>query len=156
VLLDADVDARVSPQQLTRIVADQPRLAQAMVTLHRRYRHAVEQLGQLSDDGTAPLMPHEQVREFFYSNTYLDAVDTAAERLATELNLRRHHVREALAARLRERHRVRVVEREQQSIGSLHRFDADTGVLVLPSHLRRTSRRSGWPANWVCWSSCRS
>ncbi len=124
--------------------------------MHRRYRHALEQLGQLNSDGVAPLMPHEQVRDFFYSNTYIDALDVPAEKLAAELGPRRNDVRDALAARLREQHRIRVVERDQQSLGALHRFDPDSGVLARRRRTcARTSRRSGSPASWRCSSSSR-
>src|SRR6201992_784096 len=67
VLLDENLDACLSTRELTELVSAQPRLATAIVGLHRRYRHALEQLGQLSADDAAPLMPHEQVRDFFYS-----------------------------------------------------------------------------------------
>jgi predicted transcriptional regulator/transcriptional regulator with XRE-family HTH domain len=136
VLLDDDLDASVSSQELSGFVATQPRLAQAVVTMHRRYQHALEQLGQLNSDDAAPLMPHEQVRDFFYSHTYLDALDGPAEEVAAELGTRSNEVRDALVARLRERHQIRVVERDQHSLGALHRFDPDTGVLAVSANLR--------------------
>jgi XRE family transcriptional regulator, fatty acid utilization regulator len=136
VLLDDDLDARVSGPELGGFVAAQPRLAQAVVTMHRRYRHALEQLGQLNSDGAAPLMPHEQVRDYFYSNTYIAALDVAAEKLASEFGSRRHDLRGALADRLRERHRIRVIERDQHSLGALHRFDPESAVLAVSTNLR--------------------
>jgi XRE family transcriptional regulator, fatty acid utilization regulator len=136
VLLDDDLDARVSAQELSGFVTTQPRIAQALVTMHRRYRHALEQLGQLNSDDAAPLMPHEQVRDYFYSNTYIDALDVRAEQLAAELGPRRIDLRDALATRLREQHRIRVVERDQQALGALHWFDGDSGVLAVSANLR--------------------
>jgi predicted transcriptional regulator/transcriptional regulator with XRE-family HTH domain len=136
VLLDDDLDVTLSSQDVSGFVASQPRLAQAVVTMHRRYRHALEQLGQYNNTGAAPLMPHEQVRDYFYSNTYIDALDVAAEQLATELGPRRSDCRDALIARLRDKHRVRVIERDQQSLGALHRFDPDSGVLGVATNLR--------------------
>jgi predicted transcriptional regulator/transcriptional regulator with XRE-family HTH domain len=136
VLLDDDLDARVSGQELSGFVTTQPRIAQALVTMHRRYRHALEQLGQLNSDEAAPLMPHEQVRDYFYSNTYIDALDVRAEQLATDLGPRRIDLRDALAARLRDQHRIRVVERDQQALGALHWFDGDSGVLAVSANLR--------------------
>ena len=135
-LLDDDLDARVSGQELSGFVTTQPRIAQALVTMHRRYRHALEQLGQLNSDEAAPLMPHEQVRDYFYSNTYIDALDVRAEQLATDLGPRRIDLRDALAARLRDQHRIRVVERDQQALGALHWFDGDSGVLAVSANLR--------------------
>src|ERR1700710_1419200 len=88
VLLDDDLDARVSGQDLSGFVATQPRIAQAVVTMHRRYRHALEQLGQLSADGVAPLMPHEQVRDYFYSNTYIGSLDVVDRNVGGHLGAR--------------------------------------------------------------------
>ncbi len=136
VLLDENLDARLSARELTELVSAQPRLATAIVGLHRRYRHALEQLGQLSAEDAAPLMPHEQVRDYFYSHTYIDELDTRAEQLAAELGLRRHEIRDQLAARLRDKHGLRVIERDQQTLGALHRYDPDTGVLAVATHLR--------------------
>jgi XRE family transcriptional regulator, fatty acid utilization regulator len=136
VLLEDGLDVPVSGQDLNGFVTNQPRLAQAVVTMHRRYRHALEQLGQASTDGGAPLMPHEQARDYFYSNTYIGALDRPAEKLAGELGVSGNEVRDALASRLREQHRVRVVERDQQSLGALHRFDPDSGVLGVSTNLR--------------------
>jgi XRE family transcriptional regulator, fatty acid utilization regulator len=136
VLLDDDLDARVSGQELNSLVSTQPRIAQAVVTMHRRYRHALEQLGQLNSDGVAPLMPHEQVRDYFYSNTYIGTLDVPAEKVIGSLGTRRNDLRDALAARLRDEHHIRVIEREQTSLGALHRFDPDSGVLAVSSNLR--------------------
>jgi predicted transcriptional regulator/transcriptional regulator with XRE-family HTH domain len=136
VLLDDEFDAKVSSQELGSFVSSQPGLAQAVVTMHRRYRHALEQLGQLSADGSAPLMPHEQVRDFFYSNLYIGVLDDPAEKLAAEFGPRRVDVRDSLVSRLREQHQVRVVERDYQSLAALHRFDPDTGVLAVAANLR--------------------
>lgn len=136
VLLDDSLDVRATPHEITEMAAAQPRIAKAMIALHQRYRRAIEQLGQLSADGSAPLMPHEQVRDFFYSHTYLDELDTPAEQLAAELAATHRDMRGALVARLHEKHGLRVVERPQQSVGVLHRYDPESRVLTMSRHLR--------------------
>lgn len=136
VLLDATLDAKVSTRDLADIVSAQPRLATAIVGLHRRYRHALEQLSQVSAEDAAPLMPHEQVRDYFYSHTYIDELDRKAEDMAAALGLRRHEIRDQLAAYLKQEHGIRVVERDPETLRGLHQYDPDTGVLAVATHLR--------------------
>src|SRR6478752_3385058 len=46
VLLDESLDIQASAQEVGDLAKTQPRLADAVITMHRRYRHAVEQLGE--------------------------------------------------------------------------------------------------------------
>ncbi len=68
-----------------------PALARAFLELHRAYRQTHERLASLDealgreDSAIAP-SPWEEVRDFFhYCDNYIDAVDRAAERVATSL-----------------------------------------------------------------------
>jgi predicted transcriptional regulator len=85
-------------------------------------------------------MPHEQVRDFFYTHTYIDPLDRAAEELAGELGLHRGLLLPALAARLKDKHGLRLVERDPDRLHALHRFDPDAGVLAIASNLRPNQR----------------
>jgi predicted transcriptional regulator/transcriptional regulator with XRE-family HTH domain len=136
VLLDSELGANASGTEIAEFATSQPNLAKAVVALHHRYRHAYEQLSRLSSDGTAPLMPYEQVRDFFYSHPYLHELDTAAEQMSEQLGHHRGEIRPALAQRLRDNHGVHVLERDQQALGALHRYDATNRVLAVAAHLR--------------------
>ena len=66
-----------------------PALARAFLDLHRAYRQTHERLASLDEalgqDGRALQSPWEEVRDFFhYCDNYIDAVDRAAERFASQ------------------------------------------------------------------------
>lgn len=135
VLLDKDLGIEANPREVAELVAAQPKLAEALVVLYRRHHLALDQLGQLSNDATASLMPHEQVRDFFYRHTYLDELDRSAEALSTELGPHHRQLLPALARRLSERHDVAVVEHDDPA-DALHQYDPNTRVLTLATGLR--------------------
>jgi predicted transcriptional regulator/transcriptional regulator with XRE-family HTH domain len=128
-----------------------PHTARALVTLHRRYRQAVEQLALLTDErgSSTPveqiaMMPHEEARDYFYRrHNYIDDLDVAAERVAVEIGIRPGHVVAALGARLAT-HGIRVVGLEAAPArsddpddpGEQHRYDPETRRLYLAGHLR--------------------
>ncbi len=66
-----------------------PTLARAFLDLHRAYRQTHERLSSLDEalgreDTSLKLSPWEEVRDFFhYCDNYVDAVDRAAEHLAS-------------------------------------------------------------------------
>jgi transcriptional regulator with XRE-family HTH domain len=136
VALDAEVGVHLTEGEITELATAQPKLAEAVVALHRRYRHAREQLAELSVDSTTPHMPHEQVRDFFYHRPYIDELDVEAEGIAMQLGGAGAGLRAALAERLREKHGVRVIQRDQETLRALHTYHADTQVLALAIHLR--------------------
>jgi predicted transcriptional regulator/DNA-binding XRE family transcriptional regulator len=74
---------------LRLVAANAPGLARAVLDLHRAYRQATERLAALDEalgrqGADARPSPWEEVRDFFhYCNNYIDAVDRAAERMAT-------------------------------------------------------------------------
>ena len=98
VVLDKEVCPEpVDLQEISDMVRNHPEIARAMVDAHRRYRNVTDKLSLATDDrnfqgdgggaaSRALTMPHEEVRDYFYTRqNYIDSVDLAAERLATEL-----------------------------------------------------------------------
>ncbi len=86
-------------------------------------------------------MPHEEARDFFYSRSnYIHELDSPAEVLAEQMSSRHPSATAAISDRLRRQHGVRLVARDQDQLGALHRFDPDTRVLALANHLRPEQR----------------
>ena len=126
------------------MVRNHPEIARAMVDAHRRYRNVTDKLSLATDDrnfqgdgggaaSRALTMPHEEVRDYFYTRqNYIDSVDLAAERLATELGTTddNQDVEEVLARRLTERHGVKIRTRSDMG-DTQHHFDPTTGELDL-------------------------
>ncbi|MEX2980456.1 short-chain fatty acyl-CoA regulator family protein [Streptomyces sp. C36] len=138
-LADGPDGARVPAAELAELAERLPSVARVLLEYDRRNRALTERLAELAGDrgpDAAPgtgRTPHEEVREFFYRRqNYLHDLDTAAERLADGIGLRRGEVRQALAARLAERHGVRLAP----DAGQLHRYDPATRVLHLSPRLR--------------------
>ena len=80
-------DAAPPLADLRLTASNAPALARAMLDLHRAYRQAHERLASLDEalgrDGAAA-SPWDEVRDFFhYCDNYIDAMDRAAERFAT-------------------------------------------------------------------------
>ncbi|WP_033822079.1 short-chain fatty acyl-CoA regulator family protein [Kitasatospora sp. MBT63] len=127
---------RITPGDLDEVAARLPAVARLLTDLARGRRDTAEQLAVLAGDRGAEAdarTPHEQVREFFYRRqNYLHELDTAAEELAETIELRRGGVREALAERLADGHRVRIAT----GSGDLHRYDGRTRTLHLSDRLR--------------------
>ncbi len=82
-----------------------PTLARAFLHLHRAYRQTHERLASLDEalgreDATLRPSPWEDVRDFFhYCDNYIDAVDRAAERFASQAADPVEAARAALSAR---------------------------------------------------------
>jgi predicted transcriptional regulator/transcriptional regulator with XRE-family HTH domain len=111
-LSDDDLGVPVDASEISTVAADHPELARAVLSLHRRYRSLAEQLAAATRDEAEPasLMPHEEVRDFFYDRgNYIDSLDRGAERFAADIGLNELDKREALVKRLLDRHRVRVL-----------------------------------------------
>ncbi len=132
VLADADSGAVASETEIAEIAADHPTVAHAVLALHRRYRSLADQLAHATREQPehATLMPHDEVRDFFYDhNNYFDSLDRAAEEFASAIGLDSGNKREALVTRLQQAHGVRVA--------IAHGSDADPNVL---SHFERPTR----------------
>ncbi|OEU86922.1 Cro/Cl family transcriptional regulator [Streptomyces abyssalis] len=138
VLAEEVTAARVSPSDLAELASRQPAVAEVLLGLGRRNQSLTERLDQLRPrDGTGHDVtsrgPHEEIREFFYRRqNYLHEVDLAAEELAAEAGVRPGEVRQALAARLTERHGVRIASDAEE----MHRYDPARRVLHLSPTMR--------------------
>jgi XRE family transcriptional regulator, fatty acid utilization regulator len=129
------------PELLARAVEQQPALARRFVAMHAAWRRAEDQLQRLDDayDTGAPSggrLPWDEVRDWFHdAGNYVDALDTAAERIGSALG----EDPDALARVLRERHGV--VVRAAAGEAPLRAFDAGSRVLLLDNALPSESRR---------------
>lgn len=120
----------VSVSELREVVENMPALGRAVVALHRRYRNALERadamagelgLGSGGEATFRSLMPHEQVRDFFYAHhNHFPELDEAAERIFEAAQLRPGQVTEGLARRLDRRHGVRILL-SNESLGQAQR-----------------------------------
>ena len=128
-----------SAADLRLAAGNAPALAHAFLALHAAYRQSHERLASLDEalgreDARLQPSPWEEVRDFFhYCDNYIDAVDRAAERFATQAGPSGNisdAARTALAAQ-----QVTVIEVED---GPLRDYDPETRVL-------RLSRRAAAP-----------
>jgi predicted transcriptional regulator/transcriptional regulator with XRE-family HTH domain len=119
VLGDPLLTERVTISEIRDLVANMPAVGRSLVALHRRYRAVAEQaqammaglgLGDGETSGLAPLMPYEQVRDFFFAhhNHFLE-LDLAAEELFATAGLLVGDVATGLTNYLIRRHDIRVV-----------------------------------------------
>ncbi|MGW3439220.1 short-chain fatty acyl-CoA regulator family protein [Streptomyces bacillaris] len=164
--------ARVSAAELSELASRLPGVANVLLDLGRRNQALAGRLAEAAElrggGGTElPRSPHEEIREFFYRRqNYLHEADLAAEELAAEIGVRPGEVVRALAARLTERHGIRLAtadDRQSRSgghgqvpgrgdrgasrtgpraapprpdTGRLHHYDPDARVLYLSSRLQ--------------------
>ena len=141
VTLDRDLDLDVDVAEVAELVSGHPKLAQAMVSLHRRYQIKTAQLAAATEERYATgsgviTMPHEEVRDFFYQRqNYLHELDAAAEELATGLRRHQGELAVELANRLTTAHGVRINRRIDLGEAVLHRYDAATKTLDISNHL---------------------
>ncbi|OCC05467.1 Cro/Cl family transcriptional regulator [Labrys sp. WJW] len=141
-LADPRAGEDISGAELKELAANMPAVGRAIVTLHRRLTHALDQSAalatRLGDDrhgGTqTAAAPFEEVRDFFYQrHNYIDALDRGAEAVSVELPDRGPA---GLAARLSQRHGVRVVWEDSGARPALRRsFDVVGKILRLPTNL---------------------
>ncbi|MBD8505965.1 acetate metabolism transcriptional regulator RamB [Hoyosella sp. G463] len=142
-LLDGEVGVDADAQEVASLVQSHPLIARSLVNLHRRYRNTTSQLAAATADrfndgsGSATIsMPHEEVRDFFYSRqNYFHELDTAAEQLTTRMRMHHADVRREIARRLETTHDVQIRKRIDLADSVLHRFDPKTRVLEISTHL---------------------
>lgn len=119
VLADPVLTERVTQSEIRDVVANMPAVGRTLLTLHRRYRAVAEQaqammaglgLGDGETPGLAPLLPYEQVRDFFFAhhNHFLE-LDLAAEDLFARAGLVIGDVAVGLTDYLARRHDIRVL-----------------------------------------------
>ncbi|WP_053641675.1 MULTISPECIES: short-chain fatty acyl-CoA regulator family protein [unclassified Streptomyces] len=132
----------LSAADLAELASRLPHVAAVLLDLGRGRQALTERLAALSGDrgdASAPdtaraRTPHEEIREFFYRRrNYLHDADLAAEELAEEIGVRPGEVRRTLAARLDERHGVRIASDADRQ---LHRYDPAARILHLSPRLR--------------------
>ncbi|ALG83604.1 acetate metabolism transcriptional regulator RamB [Gordonia phthalatica] len=144
-LLDEDLDIAQAARDgvdLADFVATHQPIAEAMAVIHRQYRIATERLAAVTsgrgDTVTrgAVTAPHEEVRNFFYQRrNYIHELDEAAESLTVRMRMHSADLRAGLAARLEDRHGVRIVRRVDLGDNVLHRFDPDRKVMEFSAAL---------------------
>ncbi|GFG73420.1 acetate metabolism transcriptional regulator RamB [Mycobacterium botniense] len=143
VTMDRDLGVDVDLPEITEMVSAHPKLARAMVNLHRRHRIITAQLAAATEerfsDGSGSgsiTMPHEEVRDYFYERqNYLHELDTAAEDLTVRMRMHRGDLARELSRRLTEVHGVHIVKRIDLGDTVLHRYDPATKTLEISSHL---------------------
>jgi XRE family transcriptional regulator, fatty acid utilization regulator len=143
VTLDRDLGIDVELPEVADMVSAHPKLARALVNLHRRYRITTTQLAAATEerfsDGSGSgsiTMPHEEVRDYFYERqNYLHELDTAAEDLTTRMRMHRGDLAGELSHRLAEVHGVHINKRIDLGDTMLHRFDPATKILEISNHL---------------------
>ena len=85
-------DAAPPLADLRLTASNAPALARAFLDLHRAYRQTHERLASLDEalgreDSRTQPSPWDEVRDFFhYCDNYIDAVDRAAERIASRIS----------------------------------------------------------------------
>ena len=135
----------VSVSELREVVENMPALGRAVVALHRRYRNALERadamagelgLGSGGEATFRALMPHEQVRDFFYAHhNHFAELDEAAERIFETAELKIGQVADGLARRLDRRHGVRIVLDDGMPGQAQRRYDPRERRLHLSAQL---------------------
>lgn len=145
---DAASGEKIGMTEIRELVTNMPAVGRVLVTLHRRYRDAMDQCvslaAQLGDEwrdyaATQPLAPFEEVRDFFYArHNHIAELDEAAERIFMETRMHIDSLVADLAARLQNRHGVRVVlETTDDADVDIYRYyDAKAQVLHISPHLR--------------------
>lgn len=142
----------ISNTELRELASNLPAVGRALVQIHRRHRAALERLeavaSRLGDralgmDEPLPLMPYEEVRDFFYArHNYFAELDEHAERLAQEIEIQVGDALPSLSERLTKKHRVRVVH-ESAVAGApfaQRTYDKKERVLRLSASLRPHQR----------------
>lgn len=154
-------EAAVPLPELREVASQLPQLAQALLAMHQRHVADVERLealtARLGDGRSEPLegggstsalltepprqMPFEAVRDFFFAHrNHFDALDRAAETLATQAreqtSAQGGSLQEWLQFRLQARHQVLVLRGCQGGVHSHRRFDAATRTLYVAPQLR--------------------
>ena len=165
-LQDVVMDREICPSpldvvELASLVRNHPAVARAMVDMHSRYRNVSDKLTLATEEriqGSAVLsitprgelfgrasgpevfsMPHEEVRDYFYSRqNYVDVLDKQAEQLAHALQLGNQQIRhteEIIAERLRSQHGI-AVNYSPEMGDTQHKFDDSTQQIFVSSKMR--------------------
>ena len=146
IVAETPVPGGVPESELRTLVQQMPAMVQLMLRLHGRARGAEQRVSNL-DGGErgAPLAagpgPHEEVRDFFYAHhNHMDALDRAAEALATGLGgdeagitpLSQQDLAQRLEAHLITAHRIQV---QLVADERLRRYEPAQRLLLLSESL---------------------
>jgi predicted transcriptional regulator/DNA-binding XRE family transcriptional regulator len=132
----------VALAELRELSTSMPAVARSFLALHSRYRAATDRADMLATrfgDAalTAPLMPFEEVREFFYARrNHIDVLDRAAERIFTESGGAIGDMSGALARRFERKHGIKVTIDRDAHPRAQRRYDPDTRTIAIAGHLR--------------------
>jgi XRE family transcriptional regulator, fatty acid utilization regulator len=164
-LSDPALGETIATVELRELAANMPAVGRALVSLHRRYRRALEQSAALAarigDDrqhrSPAPAStPFEEVRDFFYAkHNYVGELDEAAEKIARDAALPAGNSLAPLIERLSSRHGVRVIAAtaEGSTYDSQRSFDPKNEFCAYLQDCVRTNRRFRSPPSWRSSSS---
>ncbi|WP_224371788.1 short-chain fatty acyl-CoA regulator family protein [Hyalangium versicolor] len=148
----AALEEPIAAAELREFASRMPTIGRALVTMHRRLREAVDRADAMADRlgggarhvaSSLPLMPFEEVRDFFYArNNHVDELETVAERLFAEAKLRIGEVTSGLSERLTQRHGVKLIVSgdEPAAPSSQRKYEPRERRLVLASHLSAGQR----------------
>lgn len=146
IVAETPVPGGVPESELRTLVQQMPGMAQLMLRLHGRARGAEQRVSNLGGgERGAPLAagpgPHEEVRDFFYAHhNHMDALDRAAEALATGLGgdeagitpLSQQDLAQRLEAHLITAHRIQV---QLVADERLRRYEPAQRLLLLSESL---------------------
>ncbi len=140
----SDDRLKASPFDLHTLATTMPELAEAVLGLHRRYGHLLDQAGHLADSRTPAFEadPQQQVLDFFYRNrNYFESLDRAAEVTAEQVGVHADGALRALRRHLKKAHRIRTTSisrtaKEFAPDSEMHAFDADDRTLHVSPHLK--------------------
>ncbi len=139
-LSEVQAGESVALAEIRELASNMPAVGRALVTLHGRYRQAIERTQalatRLGDDRPAnglPPMPFEEVRDFFYiRHNHIAELDQAAEALYARAALAPGSLHVDLAAYLAKRHGVRVAfDASDDGEGTQRLYDSRSRVLHL-------------------------
>ncbi|MDX2224120.1 MAG: short-chain fatty acyl-CoA regulator family protein, partial [Rhodospirillaceae bacterium] len=140
-----------SAQDLKDVHADNPALAQALITLYRAYRQTLEQAASLSErledvsaitPAASVPFPVEEVRDFFVAHkNHFPELEQAAEQLRNDLAAPEESLSAALVRHLKARHgiTVRVMPLDHMT-NLIRRFDRHSLRLFLLETLPAPAR----------------
>ncbi|MFJ9327477.1 short-chain fatty acyl-CoA regulator family protein [Streptomyces sp. NPDC101230] len=143
---DEACGTQVPLEEAADVARDHPEVARALVALHHRYRDAAERVVALAPphDGESLLTaePHDEVRDFFYAHhNHFGALDTVAERTATDLGRgSAGRAADALKDRLAARHGITAVTADRERATDARRFDPHSALLMLSPWLSEAQR----------------
>lgn len=128
----------VALAEIRQLASTMPALGRAVLNLHRSYRQALERSEVLTagldrrDQSMTTLMPHEEVRNFFYDRrNHIAELDEVAERLLLTHGLMIGDMERGLERLLADVHGITV--RHQDSTDH-RRFNRSSRTLTLPAN----------------------